>query len=120
MSSDTPSASLFSRLWAGCSACWPKYASREHSPFATDEDHGEWRLLAVLAAGCLLFGVMGFVAEFLKLSPGIPMALYVLAYLCGGWDAAGDAWERLRKGNLDVHFLMLSVAAGAAVIGAWR
>mgnify|MGYP002134399245 CR=1 FL=1 len=120
MPSDTPSASLFSRLWAGCAACWPKYASREHSPFGEDEDHEEWRLMALLAAGCLIFGILGLVAEFLKVAPGIPVALYILAYLCGGWDAAGDAWERIRKGQLDVHFLMLAVAAGAAVIGAWR
>jgi Cd2+/Zn2+-exporting ATPase len=76
--------------------------------------------MALLAAGCLVFGVLGLAAEFLKFTPGIPVALYVLAYLCGGWDAAGDAWDRLRKGQLDVHFLMLAVAAGAAVIGAWR
>lgn len=120
MPSDTQSASLFSRLWAGCAACWPKYASREHSPFGEDEDHDEWRLMAVLAAGCLIFGILGLGAEFLKLTPGISVALYILAYLCGGWDAAGDAWERIRKGQLDVHFLMLAVAAGAAVIGAWR
>jgi Zn2+/Cd2+-exporting ATPase len=28
--------------------------------------------------------------------------------------------ERLRKARLDVHFLMLAVAGGAALIGAWR
>lgn len=76
--------------------------------------------MAVLAAGCLLFGILGLVTEFLKWDPRIPVTLYIFAYLCGGWDAAGDAWERLRKAQLDVHFLMLAVAAGAAVIGAWR
>lgn len=120
MPSDPPSVSLLRHLKAGCIACWPKYASREHSPFGNDEDHGEWRLMALLAAGCLIFGVLGLMGEFLKMTPSIPMALYILAYLCGGWDAAGDAWERIRKGQLDVHFLMLAVAAGAAVIGAWR
>jgi Cd2+/Zn2+-exporting ATPase len=120
MPSDIPSDSIFSRLWAGCAACWPKYASREHSPFEEDEDHDEWRLMAALAAGCLIFGFLGLGAEFLKLAQGIPVAFYILAYLCGGWDAAGDAWERIRKGQLDVHFLMLAVAVGAAVIGAWR
>ncbi|NBZ94932.1 MAG: cation-transporting P-type ATPase, partial [Proteobacteria bacterium] len=76
--------------------------------------------MAVLAAGCLIFGILGLLAEFLKAAPCISVAFYILAYLCGGWDAAGDAWERIRKGQLDVHFLMLAVAVGAAVIGAWR
>ncbi|MCB1235866.1 MAG: cation-translocating P-type ATPase [Verrucomicrobiae bacterium] len=39
--------------------------------------------------------------------------------LAGGWDAAGDAWEKIRLRQLDVHFLMLAVAAGAVSIGAW-
>jgi Zn2+/Cd2+-exporting ATPase len=120
MPTGTKSPLFFSRLRAGCAACWPKYASREHSPFGEDEDHEEWRLMAALAGGCLILGLAGLLAEFLKAASGIPVALYVLAYLCGGWDAAGDAWERIRKGQLDVHFLMLAVAAGAAVIGAWR
>ena len=29
-------------------------------------------------------------------------------------------WEKIRAGALDVHFLMLSVAFGAAAIGAWH
>jgi len=76
--------------------------------------------MALLAGGCLIFGLLGLATEFLKVAAVIPVTFYILAYLCGGWDAAGDAWERIRKGQLDVHFLMLAVAAGAAVIGAWR
>ena len=76
--------------------------------------------MAVLAAGCLLFGVLGLIGELLLHQRGAATILYLLAYLCGGWDAAGDAWERVRKGQLDVHFLMLAVAAGAGIIGAWR
>jgi len=76
--------------------------------------------MAVLAAGCLLSGVLGLIGELLLHQRGAATILYLLAYLCGGWDAAGDAWERVRKGQLDVHFLMLAVAAGAGIIGAWR
>ena len=32
---------------------------------------------------------------------------------------AEEVWERLQKRTIDVHFLMLFVAAGAASIGAW-
>ena len=114
------SPSLLKRIKAGCSACFPKYAAREHSPFGDDEEHEEWRLMAALAAGCLLFGVLGLLSEWLFHNKDAATVLYLLAYLCGGWDAAGDAWERIRKGQLDVHFLMLSVAVGAGIIGAWR
>jgi len=114
------SPSLLKRIKAGCSACFPKYAARKHSPFGDNEEHEEWRLMAVLAAGCLLFGVLGLLFEWLFHNKDAATVLYLLAYLCGGWDAAGDAWERIRKGQLDVHFLMLSVAVGAGIIGAWR
>ena len=116
--SDPPS--LLKRIKTGCSACFPKYAAREHSPFGDDEEHEEWRLMAALAAGCFLFGVFGLLSEWLLHNKDAATVLYLLAYLCGGWDAAGDAWERIRKGQLDVHFLMLSVAVGAGIIGAWR
>lgn len=113
-------SSLFSRLRMGCAACFPKYAPREHAVFDKDEEHEEWRLMALLAAGCLIFGVLGLTTEFFLHNRTIGTTLYILAYICGGWDAAGDAWERVRKGQLDVHFLMIAVAVGAGIIGAWR
>ena len=47
------------------------------------------------------------------------MAAYVLAFIAGGFYPAVEVWERLQKRTIDVHFLMLAVAAGAASIGAW-
>jgi Cd2+/Zn2+-exporting ATPase len=44
---------------------------------------------------------------------------YIGAMIAGGWDAFEDAKEGLPKGELDIHFLMLAVAIGAALIGAW-
>ncbi len=44
---------------------------------------------------------------------------FVAAYLAGGFYPAEEVWERLQKRVLDVHFLMLAVAVGAACIGAW-
>ena len=99
---------------------FPKYAARAHAPFGDDKEHEEWRLMAALAAGCLFFGVLGLLTEWIFHNQLAATVLYLLAYLCGGWDAAGDAWERIRKGQLDVHFLMLAVAVGAGIIGAWR
>ncbi len=80
----------------------------------------EWMLLAWLSGGCLLFTLLGLLSDYFHTSAWVSIMLYCLAYLSGGWDAAGDAWARIRKGELDIHFLMLAVAFGAALIGAWR
>ena len=47
------------------------------------------------------------------------MFAYAAAYLAGGFYPAEEVWERLKKRTIDVHFLMIFVAAGAASIGAW-
>jgi len=104
-------------FWRWIELKWPKYVPREHHPFEEDED--EWKTMAWLAGGCLLFGVSGIVAGHAGF-PLVAQILFVLAYISGGWDAAKDAWERVRSFQLDVHFLMLAVATGAACIGAWK
>ena len=106
-------------LWQWVKLVWPAYAPRQKG---TLEEHSEteWRPMAALAAGCALFGLAGWALEIAQAPAWAPLVSYVLAYLCGGWDAARDAWERLKSGQLDIHFLMLAVAAGAALIGAWR
>jgi Zn2+/Cd2+-exporting ATPase len=103
-------------FWKWIAVKWPKYAPREHRPFAQGDD--EWKRLALLATGCLVLGGLGIAAD--TLGHSLALVFYAGAYLCGGWDAAKDAWGRIRQARLDVHFLMLAVAAGAAVIGAWR
>lgn len=109
------------RVMQGCSRLLPDYAPREHGiPGEEDQEHEEWPLMAALAAGCLAFGLLGLLSEFLHLGRPIATGFFLLAYLCGGWDAAGDTWENIRKGRLDIHFLMLAVAVGAGIIGAWR
>ena len=106
-------------LWQWVKLVWPAYAPRQKG---TIEEHGEteWRPMAALAAGCAVFGLTGWGLDLAGAPSWAPLAAYLLAYACGGWDAAGDAWERLKAGQLDIHFLMLAVAAGAALIGAWR
>jgi Zn2+/Cd2+-exporting ATPase len=68
-------------------------------------------------AAALLCGVFGLAGAF---SP-VPFKIicYVAACLAGGFYPAQEVWERLQKRTIDVHFLMLFVAAGAASIGAW-
>ncbi len=84
------------------------------------EEPEDWRLLGVLAGVCAILGVAGWGMEFAGSAPvWVPIALYCGAMLAGGWDAIGDVKEGLPKGELDIHFLMLAVAVGAASIGAW-
>ena len=81
----------------------------------TGEEHADewkWQLAAALACG-----VCGLLAFFS--TGGIKTAGFLLAYLAGGFFPAEEVWERLQKRVLDIHFLMLAVAAGAAAIGAW-
>ena len=106
-------------LWQWVKLVWPAYAPRQQG---TIEEHSEteWKPMAALAAGCAVFGLTGWALDATQTPSWAPLTAYLLAYLCGGWDAAGDAWERLKSGQLDIHFLMLAVAAGAAAIGAWR
>jgi Zn2+/Cd2+-exporting ATPase len=46
-------------------------------------------------------------------------AFFVIGLITGAWDAAVDTWGNLKKGDIDIHFLMLAVAIGAMFIGAW-
>lgn len=106
-------------LWQWVKLVWPAYAPRQKGTIE-EQSETDWKTMAALAAGCAVFGLAGWALDLAHAPAWAPLAAYILAYICGGWDAAGDAWERLKSGQLDIHFLMLAVAAGAALIGAWR
>ena len=114
---EKPSCPTAHQLWRWREFSWPEPDEIE------EQSREEWQLLAVQAGICGLFLVGAVVLE--SVASG-PMALlfsrigYAGALVAGGWDAAGDAWNKIRKGTLDIHFLMLAVAAGAVAIGAWR
>lgn len=38
---------------------------------------------------------------------------------CRGWKTAEEVWHKIKSGVLDIHFLMLAVAVGAACVGHW-
>ncbi|HEY2329717.1 MAG TPA: HAD-IC family P-type ATPase, partial [Verrucomicrobiae bacterium] len=79
-------------------------------------DHAdEWKTQMVAAVLC---GVFGLTAAF-ALPAQFKVFGFVAAYLAGGFYPAEEVWERLQKRVLDVHFLMIAVAVGAAGIGAW-
>lgn len=84
------------------------------------ESGEEWRLLAVLAGACAVLGLSGWALSSVASVPAwIPILFFVGAMFAGGWDALVDVREGLPKGELDIHFLMLAVALGASLIGAY-
>ncbi|MBI4662904.1 MAG: heavy metal translocating P-type ATPase [Verrucomicrobia bacterium] len=103
------------RLWRWRDSPWPKFVPREVVLPEDAEHEHEWKLQLAAAVLCGASGLAAF------LLAGRPLAIlaYLLAYVAGAWFTAHEVWERLQKGALDVHFLMLAVAVGSASIGAW-
>jgi len=102
------------KLWLWREMEWPEIRAEE----APGEP--EWRTLRALALACGAAGVAGLAAELF--APGLPWlakAFFLAGLVTGGWDAAVDTWENLRKREIDIHFLMLAVAVGAVFINAW-
>jgi Zn2+/Cd2+-exporting ATPase len=107
------------KFWRWRDIPWPKVVPRdveflEHEG-DVDAHINEWKAQLAAAILCGVFGVTGYLLR------GQPWAVgaYAAAYLAGAWFTAQEVWERLRERAIDVHFLMLAVAAGSAFLGAW-
>jgi Cd2+/Zn2+-exporting ATPase len=110
------------KFWRWRDLPWPKVVPREveflEEPDHLDEHINEWK--AQLAAA-ILCGVCGLAGYFLRRANLQTYSLFgfIAAYFAGGWFTVEEVWERLQKRAIDVHFLMLAVAVGAACINAW-
>lgn len=100
-------------FWRWRDVPWPKVVQRDVEFLEHAGEINEWK--AQMAAA-LLCGGLGLGAYF---TPAWSIAGYLLACLAGSWFAAREVWQRLKQHSIDVHFLMLAVAAGSASIGAW-
>ena len=98
-----------------CRSCWLRITQGEVELNQSGAHEGEWRWQLAAAGACGVLGVAGWLLP----QPGLAMGCNLAAYLAGAWFAAGETWEKLREKQLDVHFLMLAVASGAAAIGEW-
>ncbi len=85
---------------------------------AEEEEEEDWRVQAAFAAVCGLGIIFGWTAEKMEWSPWLHQLFYVIAIIAGGWDPAIETFENLKKRKLDIHFLMLTVALGAAAVDA--
>ena len=103
------------KFWRWRDLPFPKVVPRVIDLPSDDHDVGEWKRQLVAAGLC---GIFGLVAHFF-LKGNWQIAAFAVSYLAGGFYPAEEVWERLQKRAIDVHFLMLAVAVGAASIGAW-
>ena len=74
-------------------------------------------IFAVLAGVCV--GLGWALEAFTGVVEWVPTALFVGAYLFGGWFTVREAVDSVRAGRFEIDFLMLVAAAGAAALGEW-
>jgi len=84
-------------------------------------DLSEWKMELGATFVCGFSALLGILLEkhVIPLPYLTPTFIYLIAYIAGGYFPFRETYELLRKGILDVHFLMICVALGAAFIGHW-
>lgn len=69
---------------------------------------------------CAISLALGAVADYTALLPEeISLWFYVISYLSGGYYGTIDTARQLGHFKIDIHFLMISAAIGAAILGHW-
>lgn len=111
---EKPSCPTAPQLWKWREFEWPEPEEIEA------ESQVEWKMLALQSGLCGVLLIVGYILEHLNVPDWIWMSCYAVSIIAGGWESAKESWEKLREKQLDIHFLMLSVAAGAVAIGAWH
>ncbi len=108
------------KFWRWSEIPFPKIVPREIEIHEDDHHADEWKWQLAAAILCGLLGLAGFFAPASAVAfVSYKVLFYAAAYLAGGFFPAEEVWERLQKRAIDVHFLMIAVAVGAACIGAW-
>jgi Cd2+/Zn2+-exporting ATPase len=112
---EKPTCPTAPMLWQWRQFKWPEPEELE----AQSEE--EWKALAVQASICGVSLVAAWICGRIEaVAEWVIIVLYIVAIIAGAWDAAIDAWAKLKQGTLDIHFLMLAVAVGAVAIGHWN
>ena len=76
-------------------------------------------LLAAITLAALLVGWLGGSISGL-LPPWAVLIAAFIAYAAGGYPGVREALADARQGNLNIDFLMIAAALGAAIIGEWE
>ena len=86
------------------------------SPRAVPRDY---RVMLALAAICGLSTLVGFLLGRAGIRGDLIAPVFALAYVSGGWFATQDMWHALKRGKIDIQFLMVAVALGALFVKGW-
>lgn len=97
---------------------WRDFSLEPLTDANAEEDEEDWRVQAAFAAVCGAGILLGWMSEKMDWAPWLHHLFYVIAIITGGWDPAIETFENLKKRKLDIHFLMLTVALGAAAVDA--
>jgi Cd2+/Zn2+-exporting ATPase len=74
----------------------------------------------IFAAAAGLFVLAGWLVERSGAAASwLPLAMYIGAYLCGGYFTAKEAIENILARRFEIDTLMLVAAVGAAALGKW-
>jgi Zn2+/Cd2+-exporting ATPase len=85
-----------------------------------DHNHGAGDHQAWFTATCTAGLVLGALAEFTPVLPEIlSIPFYIISYIGGGYYGLIETYHHLRRFQLNIDFLMIAAAAGAAVLGEW-
>jgi Cd2+/Zn2+-exporting ATPase len=96
-----------------------------HQPNQTEsntdtEEQGFDRMEVVLTAICTVTLAVGWLGgQFGWFSEQVQLVFYIAAYLSGGYYGTIEGLKALRNFELNIDFLMILAALGAAAIGQW-
>jgi Cd2+/Zn2+-exporting ATPase len=79
----------------------------------------DYRVMLLLAGICGLSTLTGFLLGRAGIRGEFIAPFFALAYLTGGWFATQDVWDALKRGKIDIQFLMVAVALGALFVKGW-
>jgi Cd2+/Zn2+-exporting ATPase len=79
----------------------------------------DYRIMLLLAATCGFSTLAGFLLGRAGMPGQLVEACFALGYLSGGWFATQDVWHALKRGKIDIQFLMVAVALGALFVKGW-
>lgn len=88
----------------------------QNRPVPEEHEHNH-HVMLFLAAVCGVSTLAGWLLHPTQFA-WIAHLCFAIAYVTGAWFPAQEVFEELRKGKIDVHFLMLVVAVGAAFVDA--
>lgn len=85
---------------------------------AHDHSHGSNKV--VLTVICAIALGLGAIADYTAILPAsVSIYFYILSYISGGYHGLKDTLKHLRYLEINIHFLMIAAAIGAAILGQW-